>query len=608
MDFKNIFMDNLPGLCWITDSHNVLKYANKYFLKNFNLSENVLGKKHEEIFGQDIAQGSHVNNLEVLRTKQNYEFYQTIRDEHGHPRYFKTYKFPLIGIEEGGDMVGSISFDISKNKQLEDELYQSDLLFRQAFEHSLVGMALISPEGKWLRVNKSLCDMLGYSEEELQGIYIQDITYEDDLEDNISYLRQLKEGKVDNLKVEKRYIHKDGSFVWVMISVTMLKDSIGHPLHYVSQIEDISNRKAIEEDLQLSEKKYRTIFENVQDVFYQTNQEGLVTEISPSIEHYSGYAREDILGRDVDKFYYYAQDRERIIEKLRTSGSVIDFEVRLKTKNQELRYASVNARLIIEDGTIKGTEGSMRDVTTRKFQENALKALNTELTASNEQKNKLLSIIGHDLRNPISGSLQLLDLTLTDFESTSADEVHNYLSMMKHELSNANELLEDLLSWAKAQFNSVNFNPNEITDIPGLIGKCIHNILPMAEKKSIVISQSVAEGLTLTADKGMLETVLRNLISNAVKFSNNGGSIKIKAVSFHKGVKFSVADNGLGIPKDKTPQLFDKTSNYTTYGTAGEKGTGLGLNLCYDFVLKHGGQLWVHSESGIGSTFYFTIP
>ncbi|RYG06862.1 MAG: HAMP domain-containing histidine kinase, partial [Chitinophagaceae bacterium] len=174
--------------------------------------------------------------------------------------------------------------------------------------------------------------------------------------------------------------------------------------------------------------------------------------------------------------------------------------------------------------------------------------------------------------------------------------------------SNANELLEDLLTWAKAQFNAVNFNPEEIHDVSAHIAKSIHNITPMAEKKAIKIHQFIEEGLTLNADKGMLETVLRNLISNAVKFSERGGSISVNATAYDKGVKFSVADSGLGIPKDMMPQLFDKTSNYTTYGTAGEKGTGLGLNLCYDFVLKHGGLLWADSESGKGSIFYFTIP
>jgi PAS domain S-box-containing protein len=600
------FMDELPRLCWIADDSNFLRYANKCFFETLHLTKETIGKPLEEIFGPEIARSAQINNQDVLKSGENKEFHQIVRDKNGHPQYYKTYKFPFKDGE--GGMVGAVAFNVTKRIKLEEELYQSEAQFKQAFEHSLVGMALISPEGKWERVNRSLCQMLGYTEQEMKSLSIQDLTHPDDLKESQTILEDLALGKIEEVKYEKRYLHKNGNPIWVVIAATMLYDSAGEAINYVSQIEDITKRKEIENDLVLSEKKYRTIFENVQDVFYQTNQEGIVTEISPSIAQHSGYLRTEIIGKPVGNFYYYPQDRERMIEQLRINGAVIDFEVRLKTKEDELRYASVNAKLNVENGVIMGTEGSMRDVTRRKFQENALQALNTELTASNEQKNKLFSIIGHDLRNPISGSLQLLDLTLNDFESSSAEEVHSYLSMMKTELSNANVLLEDLLTWAKSQFNAVSFNPVEIENLEGLFDKCIQTVSPMAVKKNISIIPSLKGDLLLHADTGMLETIIRNLLSNAVKFTDKGGIIGLKAVGNNNGVLFSVKDNGRGIPKYKINELFNKNSNYTTFGTAGEKGTGLGLSLCNDFVLKHGGTLWVESEEGIGTTFYFTIP
>lgn len=600
------FMDELPGLCWIADDHNFLRYANKCFFDTLHLTPEIMGKSLEDIFGEEIGRSAQINNKDVLMTGENREFHQTVRDRNGHPQYYKTYKFPFK--DGDGGMVGAVAFNVTRRIKLEEELYQSEAQFKQAFEHSLVGMALISPTGKWKRVNRSLCQMLGYTAHEMKSLSVQDLTHPDDLKGSQTILEDLALGKIEEVKYEKRYLHKDGSPIWVVIAATMLYDSVGKALHYVSQIEDITKRKEIENDLVLSEKKYRTIFENVQDVFYQTNQEGIVTEISPSIAQHSGYLRTEIIGKPVGNFYYYPQDRERMIEQLRISGTVIDFEVRLKTKEDELRYASVNAKLNVENGVIMGTEGSMRDVTRRKFQENALQALNTELTASNEQKNKLFSIIGHDLRNPISGSLQLLDMTLNDFESSSADEVHSYLSMMKTELSNANVLLEDLLTWAKSQFNAVSFNPVEIDNLEGLFDKCIQTVSPMAVKKNISIMPSLKGDFLLHADIGMLETIIRNLLSNAVKFTGSDGSIELKVVGNDNGVLFSVKDNGLGIPKGKINELFNKNSNYTTFGTLGEKGTGLGLSLCNDFVLKHGGALWVESEEGEGTTFYFTIP
>ncbi|WP_432712597.1 PAS domain S-box protein [Pedobacter sp.] len=505
-------------------------------------------------------------------------------------------------------MAGTMSFEISQRKQLEEHLYQSETQFKQAFEHSLIGMAIISPEGEWERINKSLSEILGYTEKELKGHNVLEITYKEDLKKSHNILGDFSSRIMDNLKVEKRYIHKNGSLIWVIISATMLTDRNGKRLHLISQIEDITKRKEIENNLLLSEKKYRTIFENVQDVFYRTDEQHNIIEISPSIENHSGYARDFIIGKPVDDFYYYKQDRDKILTALKEKGSVIDFEVRLKTSDHVLRYASVNAHLMFEDGVFIGIEGSMRDVTTRKLQENALKNLNTELTASNQQKSKLLSIIGHDLRNPISGSLQLLDLTLMDFKSTPPDELHQYLSQMKQELSNANNLLEDLLSWAKVQFESMTIQPVEIAELSSHIEKSLLTVKPLAKKKNIAISFENGNCSRIYADRGMLDAIFRNLLTNAIKFTNYNGLIKIKAETIATGVQFSISDNGIGMSKEHISKLCNKNENYSTFGTSGEKGTGLGLNLCHEFVIKSGGQLWVDSMPGVGSTFYFTIP
>jgi PAS domain S-box-containing protein len=607
-DRFKLFMNFFPGLCWITDAKNVLKYANKNFFETLHLSEEVIGKSNEDIFGSDIAKDAYEKNLEVLQSRKSKEFFQTLRNDAGDPQYFKTYKFPFRDLAGEHSLVGSISFDITKNKELEENLYQSGEQFKQAFEHSLIGMALISPSGKWVRTNNSLCEILGYTESELQGMHIQDITHPDDVEVSLNLLEAVAKREKENLTLEKRYLHKDGSVVWVMLAATMLKDKQGEPLYYVSHIENITKRKKIEQDLILSEKKYRKIFENVQDVFYRTNHLGIITEISPSISVYSGFSREEVIGKQVTDFYYYSQDRLRVIEMLQNEGLVTDVEVRLKTKDNQLKYASVNARLIKEDGKLIATEGSLRDVTTRKFQENALKALNIELQSSNDQKNKLLSIIGHDLRNPISGSLQLLELTLMDYESTSSEEVHAYLTKMKQELGNANELLEDLLTWAKAQFETFTITPIYIPSLANLVENCIHKVSPMAFNKGVNITLDIPEHLAIKADVSMLETILRNLVSNAIKFTPSGGDVAVSAIPLENKILFSVKDNGVGISPEQVKLLFNNYSNVTTYGTAGEKGTGLGLNLCRDFVLKHGGEIWAESTKEEGSTFYFTIP
>ncbi|MGY3055243.1 PAS domain S-box-containing protein [Pedobacter sp. UYEF25] len=600
------FMDHFPGLCWISGIDHSFRYGNKCFYDALHLTDKIIGKKSAAIFGDDIANTADVRNEKVLKSGIAIEFEQTSRDPQGHPQFYKIYKFRFRDAK-GEENIGSVAFDITKNTLLLEELDRSEAQFKLAFEHSQIGMALINPDGTFRRINDSLCEILGYSEKQLKTLSIHELTHLDDKEKSLAVLGELSSRSIERLKFEKRYIHSNGKTIWVIIAATMLYANDGKPLYYISQIEDITKRKEIENNLILSEKKYRTIFENVQDVFYQTDKQGLVIEISPSIKKYSGYEREQIIGKPVADFYFYPQDRERIMESLLTNGSVIDFEVRLKTINQELRYASVNARLVLENGNVISTEGSMRDVTSRKFQENTLKTLNLELTESNQAKNKLMSIIGHDLRNPIGGSLQLLNMTLDKFDSINPTDIKTYLLAMTKELSNANNLLEHLLDWAKLQFNAVTFNPLPIKDIAGLIDRCLKTILPMATKKNIKIKIAILGPILLEADSAMLETIIRNLMSNAIKFTKPFGHVDLSVKANELGTKFAVKDSGIGIPREKIALLFGQNS-FSTFGTQGEKGTGLGLGLCADFIARHKGQIWAESETGKGSSFFFTIP
>lgn len=509
---------------------------------------------------------------------------------------------------DGQELNSLVIIDISQRKAAEEKIRLSEAQFRGAFEHSAIGVALFDLSGKWMRVNKGLCNMLGYSEEELVKRRFQDLTHPDDIARNQQILNDLIEGKSNNYQQEKRYLHKDGRVVWVLMGVSMLRDANNKPLHCISQIQDITNIKEAERALAISEEKYRKIFENIQDIYYSTDQNGIVTEISPSIEKYYNFKRKNVIGSSVNDFYYYEEDHNKIMTALQNDHTVIDFEVKLKTSNNELLYASVNARLLVDDGVITGTEGSIRDITLRKLQENELKTLNKELKALNTHKEKLLSVVGHDLKNPIANALKLSELALMDSLGTTKEELVEYVHKMHTGLGSAYELLEDLLNWAKSQFNSVDFNPVRIENLNMVLERGMKRAAPSAEAKGIKLIVSADEKICLMADKDMLDTILRNLISNAIKFTSEGGTITLAARTEMNAVYFAVTDTGRGVSPEIAMQLFDKGFSHTTYGTAGEKGTGLGLDLCRDFVEKHGGKIWVESKEGEGSAFYFTIP
>ena len=170
-----------------------------------------------------------------------------------------------------------------------------------------------------------------------------------------------------------------------------------------------------------------------------------------------------------------------------------------------------------------------------------------------------------------------------------------------------NNLLEDILLWARAQQGSIVFQPQNLN-----LSTTWENILevlkPSAYAKNITIYSSLEDNINVYADKDMLKTILLNLVSNAIKFTNNGGEININAEEISGNVTISVSDNGIGIPVENLAKLFDISQVLTTKGTAKESGTGLGLMLCKEFVEKHGGIIWVESEVGKGSEFKFTLP
>ena len=494
--------------------------------------------------------------------------------------------------------------DIQALKIKSIQLNDSKEKYKSIIDNSLNAHFLIESDGHILEANRAALDMFGYTVEELRVLDRSGIM--DTTDPNLGkYLRNRE--KVGYAKAELIGIRKNAKRFPVEVSSIMFKDSNGTQRTSVFMV-DITDRKKTEQSLRLSEEQYRSLFENIQDVFYKTDKSGIIVEISPSIKKHSGYERDEVIGRPVTDFYYHKEDRERLTETLKEKRAVDDFEVRLRTKAGELRYSSVNAQLIFRNSEVIGIDGSMRDVTERKFQQDTLKLLNSDLSLLNDQKNRLLSVIAHDLRNPISGCVGLLEVAFMDIETAKKEELIEYLTMIQKSILNAHELLEDLLEWAKIQFHAVDFNVTLVTDLRGQVKHCLNKLIPIAESKLITISENLEDGVKIRLDKFMLDAILRNLVTNAVKFTNKGGEIKVSAKRKGKAFLFAVEDNGVGIPEENLSKLFSDETGFTSYGTLGEKGTGMGLGLCRNFVEKHGGKIWVDSKVGKGSTFYFTIP
>lgn len=226
------------------------------------------------------------------------------------------------------------------------------------------------------------------------------------------------------------------------------------------------------------------------------------------------------------------------------------------------------------------------------------------LESTNRQKNKMLSIISHDLRTPIQSVRNLLDLH--EKEIMTDEELMNYMPELNREMSNVSDLLENLLAWSKQQQDNQEVKKEKIQLTPLVLEICgLYQFY--AKGKSVQISADMPADLEVTADRQMIKTVLRNLVSNAIKFSNAGGRVVINATLLNNETRISIIDEGRGITPDHITRIING-EELTTRGTGGEYGSGLGLGLCREFIQKNKGQLYITSTPGLGSTFSFTLP
>lgn len=237
-----------------------------------------------------------------------------------------------------------------------------------------------------------------------------------------------------------------------------------------------------------------------------------------------------------------------------------------------------------------------------------LNEANIKLKELNATKDKFFSIIAHDLRNPFNSICGFSELLLDDLAEKNYETTEEYVEIIRDSSKHAMTLLTNLLEWARSQTGRMKFNP-ELFDITDVVNDAVTLAGDYARQKSISILKELPVPVVIFADKAMLETILRNLISNAVKFTGNGGTIIISVTPEDENkICVTVADNGVGISKENLDKLFKIEENHSTVGTQKEKGTGLGLILCKEFIEKHGGTIWVESEQRKGSKFIFTLP
>jgi signal transduction histidine kinase len=235
-----------------------------------------------------------------------------------------------------------------------------------------------------------------------------------------------------------------------------------------------------------------------------------------------------------------------------------------------------------------------------------LKTTNEQLAELNASKDKFFSIISHDLRSPFNSLLGMTTL-LKDDSEIDCKETREYAEMIHQSASNAYDLLSNLLDWSRSSMGRIRFEPEELL-LPSIITEVFESLSHAANHKSIDLKSDIRSDAIVHADKNMVSTILRNLVSNAIKFTPSGGEVTVSVSDVESGVNVSVNDTGVGIPASRLTTLFDISEMKSTLGTDNERGTGLGLILCKEFAERHGGRISVESTLAQGSTFTLFLP
>ena len=307
----------------------------------------------------------------------------------------------------------------------------------------------------------------------------------------------------------------------------------------------------------------------------------------------------------------HQNDRKPIEESLRKqfSGEMEKgIEFRIKAQDGSMRYLSLTgAPTFNEEGIVNGAIGAVQDITERKEAETRLQKYMEELKEVSATKDKFVSIISHDLKNPFHSINSALKLIINEGEDITEEEKKTFLQGILNTSNRAYSLLENLLLWSRNQMGQIEFSPEKI-QLFEISLETIGLVKNSSVLKNITLTNHIGKEIFVKADRNMLETVLRNLLTNAIKFTRENGKVDIIAKSDGQFVEVSVLDNGIGIESENIKKLFKIDKPFSTQGTKSESGTGLGLILCKDFIERNGGKIHVESEFGKGSKFSFSLP
>jgi PAS domain S-box-containing protein len=496
-----------------------------------------------------------------------------------------------------------------------------------------VGISLAGLDGKHLAVNQSLCQMLGYTENELQVLTFQEITYPEDLEIDLYHYQKLLSNEIDSFHIEKRFLHKNGQFIWGLMSVSIVRDPQNQPMYDIALIQNINELKTIQQelfqlnqeleiriqqrtaDLATSEKRKQEILNAIPDLLLRIKVDGTCLDcILPKIPDEEAFIPikhhiSEILSPSVVAAQIAAS-------KLAiATGEVQIYEHKLQ-KYGEWVYEEVRISPCSEDEVLV----LVRNISDRKRAEEALQWSNEKLIATNKElervtrlKDEFLATMSHELRTPLNAIIGISEGLLEEVFGELNQRQQASLKTIHKSGQHLLELINDILDVAKIEADMFTLDLTSVS-VRYLCDSSLSFVKHQATQKNIQLNLMIHNDVptAIVIDERRMRQLLINLLSNAVKFTPKNGIVNLEAnlakETFNSELRFSVSDTGIGISVEDIDKLFQPFVQIHSSLGRQYAGTGLGLNLAKKLAELHGGQVSVESKIGEGSCFTVSLP